>query len=104
MKSWAGRCEERVLRSHAGMVKGVSVSWGFASPSLFVRNVNTVVLLPIRVLYLKSNRVSTGDITKIIGNLFRRPSNKTYARFCIRPTPPALYLMVSAVLYEKHYL
>lgn len=69
---------------------------GFVSPSLFLRNVNKVVLLPIWVFYSKPNRVSTGGVTKISGTLFRRPLNTTYARFCIRPTPPALYLVVSA--------
>lgn len=82
-------------RSPTGMVKEVAVNWVFLSPSLFSRNVNKVVLLPIWVLHLKPIRQVQGGITKIIGNLFRRPFNTTYARFCIRPTPPALYLVVS---------
>lgn len=78
------------------MVKEVTVNWVFVSPSLFLRNVNKIILLPIWVLYLKPNKTNTwGGIMKIIGDLFRRPFNITYARFCIRPTPTALYLVVS---------
>ena len=65
---------------------------GFCVSSLFLRNVNKVILLPIWVLYLKISQVSIGCITL---NLLRKPFNTIYAGVCVQPPPPALYLGVN---------